>query len=540
MYINIRQLVVLAAAVLMLVPAGVSNSRDTASQVAEAASADIPDADCRRALDLIFSGHPGEATTYIDSLESRYGHSPLYRLTRARVYREFLPIDDERKDVVKKLAEPIHTDIDLAIDECTRRMETGDSDPRLLLYRGWGWMFKSHIRTFERSFWTAGRDAKKGKSDLTEYLAVEPDDPVANGIMGAFLYFADTLPAAFKFISKLLFMPSGDRDEGLRLMVRSSGEPSLIEMDNKTLLFSVYLAFEGRYEDGLTGFARLHRRYPNYPAFIRPFVITLPFTPQRVVETRRMIDRLLEARAGAPPCDLDLASFALLRFSRAYADRFFDPATAKTEFEALIADAPEHPDWLPGYARFELARMAASRGDYEEARTWLRGVLEDESSAYLHSETRSMLDALDEPAPPSVLDGVPIADIYTAERDRVADIAARLQAMEPRTVQTDFYLGEALLRVGDYPRARAVFQQVVEYDVPVWDEEFQMIACSRVAEIAGSGLDYEVAARYLDKAPDFYHKEFLYDWLYEGRERFFTRLANREYDTIPSLFSTVR
>lgn len=503
------------------------------------AEADISDAECRQALDLMFSGWPERAAAYIDSLGDGHHHSPLYLLTRARVYREFLPVDDENKDDVKRMAESIYSDLDVVIDECSRRLDDGEEDPRLLLYRGWAWMFKSHIRTFERSFWTAGRDAKKGKKDLLRYLEDHPEDPIANGIMGAFLYFADTLPAAFKFISKLLFMPTGDREEGLRMMRKSCEKSSLIEIDNRTLLFSVYIAFEGRFEDGMEGFVRLRRRYPNYPAFARPFAITLPFTPQRRAETLEVIDGILEADDNAPAFQRDTGSFMMLRFSRAYADRFYDPPAGERQLEALISDAPEHPDWVVAYSNFELARHVAARGDAGRARKLLRAVLKDECGAYLHREARTMLDALDTEYAPSAVGAV--GDIYSAaEGPELEAMITRLDGHQPRTVQSNFYLGDALLMAGDEDGAIAAYQAVLAVDVPVWDEAFQMIACSRLAEIYGARLQYEEAAEYLDAAPRYYHKEFLYDWLYEGRKRFYERLRNGEYTTMPTLFSQVR
>jgi tetratricopeptide (TPR) repeat protein len=487
----------------------------------------------------MFSGRAGDAAALLDSLAGKYGRAPLYHLTRARVYRESLPVDDERKDVVKRMAEPVYEDLEIVISECSRRIDAGEDNPRLLLYRGWAWMFKSHIRTFERSFWTAGRDAKKGKKDLRNYLEKFPDDPIANGIMGAFLYFADTLPAAFKFISRLLFMPTGDREEGLRLMMASAASPSYIEVDNKTLLYSVYMAFEGRYEDGLAGFERLRRRYPHYSAFVRPFAITLPFTPRERRQTIDMIEGILMPEDAHASWDTETGSCNMLRFSRAYADRFYDPPEGARQFRELIADAPEHPDWVTSFSNFELARQLAAQGDVESARKHLRAVLEDDAGAYLHGETRAMLDELDDEYEPSALSGIDVAEFYAGDRDDLPPIIDRLRTHKPSTVQTDFYLGEAFLLNGDDDAALDAFYRVVERDVPVWDESFQMIACSRVAEIEGARLQFETAVRYLDLAPRFYHKEFLYDWLLEGRKRYFERVASGEERSTPTLFSAV-
>jgi tetratricopeptide (TPR) repeat protein len=406
-------------------------------------------------------------------------------------------------------------------------------------------MFKSHIRTFERSFWSAGRDAKKGRGDLREYLELHPDDPIANGIMGTFLYFADTLPAAFKFISKLLFMPTGDREEGLRRMVKSCEHHSLIEVDNKTLLFSVYIAFEGRYEDGLDGFLRLHRRYPDYPSFVRPFALTLPFTPRDRDEVMAMLEPMLDRDRNRTRFRQDPGPYAMLQFTRAYADRFYDPHRARREFEAIIADDPAHPDWVPSYSAFALARQLAAAGDYDGARKRLRAVLDDRSGAYLHGEARSLLDALDDAGEPRHTDvgEIDVAAIYGGDRQAIERVAEQLRGAEMTAtdpgVQTGFYLAEALFMLGDEDGALEMFRAVLERDAPLWDESFQLIACSRLAEIHGSRLQYEQAARYLDRAPEYYHKEFLYDWLFEGRKRFYERIAGGEFHATPTLFSNV-
>ena len=130
--------------------------------------------------------------------------------------------------------------------------------------------------------WKAGREAKKGKNDLEDYMEANPDDPIAAGVMGGFLYFADTLPAAFKMISKLLLLPSGDRDRGLDLMAASASKPSLIQTDSRLMLFSVYTAFEGRFEDGFSGFSLLNRRYPHHASFMRPGLLLAPMAPRRL------------------------------------------------------------------------------------------------------------------------------------------------------------------------------------------------------------------------------------------------------------------
>jgi hypothetical protein len=103
------------------------------------------------------------------------------------------------------------------------------------------------------------------------------------------------------------------------------------------------------------------------------------------------------------------------------------------------------------------------------------------------------------------------------------------------TPQSDFYLGEAYLISGDVGSALGAYRDVVEGRADPWFEEFQMLACTRIAEIHGLRGEYAEAADWLDKAMDYYQKEFLVDWLLEGRRRFYDRLRDGDSAITPRL-----
>jgi hypothetical protein len=128
---------------------------------------------------------------------------PLFLLMRARCQQEFIPMDDANRGAGRELSRPALDDLDRCVDTCTRRLASKDPDPALYFYRGWAWMAKAYVRSMTRDLLAAGRDAKRGKKDLEKYLEANPNDPTAIGMLGAFLYFADTIPGAFKLISRL-------------------------------------------------------------------------------------------------------------------------------------------------------------------------------------------------------------------------------------------------------------------------------------------------------------------------------------------------
>jgi tetratricopeptide (TPR) repeat protein len=501
------------------------------------AAADISEREARRTMQWLFSGQTTSALAHVDSLAAYHGGEPLFHLLRARLYRERLPVDDEKKDDVSALAGPLYDDLDHVIATCSERIEAGDDDPRLRLYRGWAFMFASHVRTFERSFWPAGRLAKKGKQDLEWYLEREPSDPVANSIMGAFLYFADTLPAAYKFLSKLLFLPGGDRDRGLEMMELARGWNSLVEVDNNLILYSVYLGFEGHYEDGLYGFASLRRDYPDHATFLRPDAIMLPLIPLHAPEDEIALDDSVQRIALLHGGEVDWTTLTLIRFMRAYDDRFYHPRRAESRFEKIIEEAPEHPDWVAGYARFELGRMAAARGEFERARALFLEVTEEPRWEYLHGEARGMVEVVARGERADGLGPEGSWKIYARDAEAVARIVSDVRGKEEPSAADLFYLGEALLAQGAVDEALAAYERALAAGAARWDEAFLMVAAARAGEIHGLHGAYAAAEERYREAARYWHKEFLYDWVLEGRRRYYERLRDGKETIEPTLLA---
>lgn len=503
-----------------------------------AASRDLSDAEVRRTMDLVFRAQVRDRLAWTDSVAAECKGEPMYHLMRARLYRELIPVDDESKDKLKREAQPLYDELKTVIALCDARIEGGDGDARLRLYRGWAWMLMSHVHTYEKSFWSAGREAKKGKEDLEWYLERHPGDPVASSLMGAFLYFADTLPSAYKFVSKLLFLPSGDRDRGLQMMELARGFSSVMETDNALILYSVYLGFEGRYEEGLEGFRRLRREFPLHATFVRPEAIMFPLLPGRTAEAGDSLDAFAARVMSLPKEKIDGSTATLIRFERAYADRFYHPARAMERFQQILIDDPEHPDWVPGFAAFELGRLQAAKGDIEAARGAFELVIRDEHVEYIREDAKSMVSALKKYPKGTGIGPADVPAIYGADEVARARVRKELLAKTEPTVADQFYLGEAWLMSGEIDKALDAYTGAINPSTAPWDHSYQMIACARAAEILGAHGQFEAAEKHYDRAASFWHKEYLMDWLMEARERYFKRLKSGEETTRPTLITS--
>jgi tetratricopeptide (TPR) repeat protein len=504
-----------------------------------AASRDLADAEVRRVLDLVFRARVRSTLAWTDSLESECVGQPLFHLMRARLIRETIPVDDEQKEVLKTKTLPLHAELERVIGHCDARIDGGDTDPALRLYRGWAWMMMSHVHTYEKSFWSAGREAKKGKEDLQWYLERTPNDPVATSLMGAFLYFADTLPSAYKFVSKLLFLPSGDRDRGLQMMELARGYNSFMETDNALILYSVYMGFEGRYEEGLDGFALLRRQFPLHATFLRPEAIMHPILPRRGAAYGDSLDAAL-TRVLAPENEPDQMTNTLIRFERACADRCYNPPRGIERFEELLEENPSHPDWVAGISAFELGSMMALRGNAGAARDYWDRALADERMDYMRDEIKAMISHLEQKPPAPAAGPADVAAIYASDEVARAEVLRELEAVADPTVADMFYLGEAWLFSNEPDKALAAYTGALNPKVAPWEERLQLLACVRAGEILGSRGEYKAASKHYERAGKFLHKEYLYDWVLEARKRYFERLADGKETTLPTLLTTTR
>jgi tetratricopeptide (TPR) repeat protein len=501
------------------------------------ATRDLSDAEVRRSMDLIFHAHVRDRLSWTDSLSTECSGEPMYHILRARLIRELIPVDDANDTDLKVQCEPLYAELRKAISECDARLDAGDADDKVRLYRGWAWMLMSHVHTYENAFWSAGREAKKGKDDLEWYLKRHPGDPVASSLMGAFLYFADTLPSAYKFVSKLLFLPSGDRDRGLAMMQAAAATDNPIGTDNLLILYSVYLGFEGRYEEGLDGFKKLQEQYPLHATFVRPAAIMAPLLPRLSIEQSDSLDARAALVSSLGKHRIDSSTCTLIRLERACADRYYNPQRSIERLEQILQDNPPHPDWTMGFAAYQLGLLRAAQGNEAAAKTAFELTIRDDRVKYLRDDAKKALEALKDYPGGTGLGPADLAAIYGSDEEARKVARAELANKENPTIADQFYLGEAWLMSGELDRAFAAYTGVINPPAAPWDQQYQMVACTRAGEILAARGDYKSAAKHYEQAGSLWHNEYLYDWILEARERYFERVADGKETVKPSLLT---
>lgn len=487
--------------------------------------------EARQILELVYAGRSDEAADAAQRFLARHPDHPLPYLIKARVLRENLSDQDDDKELIRRSAAPIYPLLQKAIRLAGVKAEQGSI---YRFYRGWAWMFKAQLDALGAKYWSAGRAAKKGKKDLESFLRSNPDDPDAKGMLGTFLYFADTLPAVLKFIKALLFIPGGDRDKGLAYLDYASSHPGLLTTDHAIVLAAIDVIFEGKFEEGVAAFSRLLARHPRYLRLLEPMALVAPFSPRDLPRLRLLQDRIL----ASVPSQEDLPVTNRLLYHRSFAAMFFGSSSeAASGFRRLAANDSLRPDWLVPLSLVNLGVIYANTGHKERARDCFRSVLTESRFRRFHELARKAGKKLgkgDRSVLPPFTANLSLLYLDPERMEQVAE--ANCSAEDP-SVPSLFYLGEARLLRGQYEKAGEAYRKTLALEPEATLEPYQLLAAVRLAEIEAERGNFRRAAAYLDKALDFYHKEFLLDLLIKGRKKHFEHLAAESSLRYPSLLS---
>lgn len=492
----------------------------------------------RQILEWLYQGQPDSALTRARAFVADNPGEPLPLLITARVMRETLSDQDDEKKLIEEDARPIIAILEQAIEICDKQLDSDGGDGRALFYRGWAWMFKAQLDALSANYWSAGRCSKKGKNDLDKYLKLHPGDPDASGMLGTFLYFADTLPTVIKIIKTIFLIPGGDKERGIDLLRYASSQDAMLSIDHEIILSAVFTIFEGRFEEGVHSFSSLLLRYPAYLRLVEPLGVLTTLEPREIREFQALQANALERHLEHNPGAVDWPTIHRISYHRSYSAMLYNPPTQAIEaFKTLIADSPRRPDWLMPLSMINLGMLYANTAQREKAEKMFTAVLLDKRMERFHDEAEKMLESLDDNT--GKLTGIfpqLVTALYDGDIEQGRFLLGAFKRSAGETVYYDFYDGDLELIAGNREAAERSYRRALDRDVPEYAQIYQMLAASRLAEFYGTGHDFETAESLLEEALQYYHKEFLIDMLLKGRKRFYQYHAEHASDpdsTVP-------
>jgi tetratricopeptide (TPR) repeat protein len=493
--------------------------------------------DPRAITDLIHNGRADSAVAVLSAPVYAGSSDPMVYLLRARAMRDQMSDEDDNKSLIQRDGALVLAQIDSALALCDAAIERGASDPVFHYYRGRGYLAKAQIQTLTHSYWSAGRSAANAKRDLEKYLERAPDDPDAQGDLGAFLYFADTLPGVLKFFSKFFGIPGGDRERGLEMLRYAATHDGVFSVDYQIALAAIDLLFEGQLERGIAAMRALIDEHPQYTRLVEPFGVLIPLDPLRVRDHQRLEDRVLAERFAMVDAKMDTSLVKRIQLHRALADIYFRaPSAAMADLTALIEDPVTRPDWFLPLAIVNRGQLYAKSGRTDEALQAFETIAGNEEMNHFHSLAYGLIGSLKEPWKVVELEHLDfVGVIYDGRLDEAQAGLREYGRLYGRDVVFYFYLGEIETFRQNLAAAQRAYEATLKIEVEGGDENYQLLASLRLAELAGLDGKYDKAKKYVEDATKFTHAGYLFDFMIHSRKRFFEALSEGKTTTAPTL-----
>jgi tetratricopeptide (TPR) repeat protein len=145
--------------------------------------------------------------------------------------------------------------------------QAGPATAEAWFYLGAAYSTRVQWRVLRGQQLAAARDGKRIKDALERALAIDPGLQDAYFGIGLYHYYADVAPVAARMLRWLLLLPGGDRQAGLREMLRARDGAQLLRDEADYQLHTLYVWYEKRPEEALAIVRRLQERHPRNPVF---------------------------------------------------------------------------------------------------------------------------------------------------------------------------------------------------------------------------------------------------------------------------------
>jgi tetratricopeptide (TPR) repeat protein len=211
----------------------------------------------------------------------------------------------------------------------------------------------------------AARDGNRIRSALERALELDPALTDAYFGIGLYHYYADVAPPAAKLLRFLLFLPGGDRVQGLGEMLRAREHGELLTGEADYQLHVVYLWYEHKPAEALDLLAGLDTRYPSNPLFLERIAeiedAYFHDPPASAARWRELADRAHAGRVALSPAVEARARVGLAR----ELDAMYETDRAIEELTGTAGRSLEPLD--AAQAQLQLGRAYDRMGEREQA-----------------------------------------------------------------------------------------------------------------------------------------------------------------------------
>ena len=383
------------------------------------------DEDIQAGYRLLWSGDKAAAAEHFqrlidrapDQLSARFG---------------WLVVGSDRVDADPGLEPAFEQRLDDFIDRASTRYARNKEDAEALLYLAKAHILRAQYRFgHDKGLWGAARDGAKAKGYIDAYLKDHPDEGDAYLVLGIYNYYADLAPTFLKVLRLMLFLPPGNRVDGLKQIERAAAEGTYFRPRAEMLLVEIYSTFEGRAAEALAISERLRQEFPVSDA-VSFTIAELYSSPsfesfdRAAAAYQEVVDR---RRVDSSPDGSAARYLALFGLSDARFNQWrLDDAIAA--LAAPIAAGVRNPSWV-------LPQFLLRRGNY-------RALIDDPAAA---EDARRIL------ADPQA------TKWHQAARDQLKWIADRKTSGEA-AIYSSLIPGNRLVADGKWDEARQAYEEI--------------------------------------------------------------------------------
>jgi len=338
-------------------------------------------------IEDVFSGRFPQALETCDRIVAIDPESPVGHFYRGATYWWMFLVELEDDEI----GHSAEANLDLAIEKGRARLDRDPEDLEALFYTGGAYGFRARYRILKRQWWGAAWDGKRGRDLLEKVAALDPEWVDTDLGLGMYNYYVDVLPAYFKVLAVVAFIPAGDRERGLEQLGRAMREGVYARSEARFFLFDIMKDHEKDYVTALHHARELARAYPENPFF--PLLQAIVYTNHlgRWRESIATLESLLEQLETSA---FMFAEGVAVRARYFLAKTYFfrgDNDRARVEFERILASDPDGPTWVLVWTHLRLGQIHDLAGRRPEAVREYRKVLEMEKSGETHRAARQWI-----------------------------------------------------------------------------------------------------------------------------------------------------
>lgn len=153
--------------------------------------------------------------------------------------------------------------LDELIDLADQRYGRNKQDDEALFYLAQGHFLRAEYKfDHDKGMLGAARDGARAKNLIETYVKRHPEHGDAYFVLGLYNYYVELVPSFVKMFRFLLFLPAGNRTEGLKQIERAAAQGPLFGPRAEMVLVEIYSTLEGRVAEAVAVGAKLRRRYP--------------------------------------------------------------------------------------------------------------------------------------------------------------------------------------------------------------------------------------------------------------------------------------